>query len=203
MISLPGAFLKPEYDFCNIREPEYILDLGANIGIFSIYMKNRFKNSKIIAVEPEASNCQLLQNNLQPLGKDVSVVQAGIWSKKTLLKILNPDAEKDGFICKEIEDEDIDNNHVEGVISAIDIDTLLSDFNISQGILIKMDIEGAEKEVFDKIDNSGWLEKTDTLIIEIHNRIYPKLSESILPLIEKRNFEWTKIGDNYICSRQF
>ena len=42
---------------------ENIIDLGANIGIETIKFKFFFPNSKIIAVEPEKSNFEILKNN--------------------------------------------------------------------------------------------------------------------------------------------
>lgn len=34
-------------------EPEVIVDCGGNIGLATVYFKNRFPNAKIIAIEPE------------------------------------------------------------------------------------------------------------------------------------------------------
>ena len=46
-------------------EPKFIIDGGANIGTASIFFANRYPNAKIVAVEPEARNIEMMEYNLQ------------------------------------------------------------------------------------------------------------------------------------------
>src|SRR5688572_33226136 len=47
------VFLNGDYDVDFKFQPKTIVDAGANIGLFSIIMKNRFPEAKIICIEPD------------------------------------------------------------------------------------------------------------------------------------------------------
>ena len=50
------VFLDGDYDIDFKFHPRTIIDAGANIGLFSIMMKNRFPGSKVICIEPDKEN---------------------------------------------------------------------------------------------------------------------------------------------------
>ena len=75
-------FIDLEYDLDIGFEPKTIIDGGANIGLSSIYFKNRYKDAKIIAIEPDADNVEILKANVSKYD-NIFVKQAGLWSKKT------------------------------------------------------------------------------------------------------------------------
>ncbi|KAF4956264.1 hypothetical protein FSARC_11620 [Fusarium sarcochroum] len=52
------------YDIADFPESPFFIDAGANIGMFSMYMKKRFPNAKILAFEPAPSNYTILRRNL-------------------------------------------------------------------------------------------------------------------------------------------
>src|SRR6476620_11843470 len=47
-------------------EVNNIIDLGANIGLASLYFLNKCPHARVVAVEPDPSNFELLSRNLQP-----------------------------------------------------------------------------------------------------------------------------------------
>ena len=83
------VFVNNEYDIKVPFDPKIIIDGGANIGLFSILISNRFPQSKIIAIEPDSENFKLLEHNLSGY-PTVSCENAGIWSKNTSLKVSPP-----------------------------------------------------------------------------------------------------------------
>jgi len=44
-----------------------VLDIGANIGVSTLYLASVFRNAEVHAFEPEASNCELLRANAQAI----------------------------------------------------------------------------------------------------------------------------------------
>lgn len=70
--------------------PKIIIDCGANIGLTTIYFKNKFPDAKIISVEPEKSNYEILQRNTKN-DKDIFCLRRGIWNKTANLIIKNSD----------------------------------------------------------------------------------------------------------------
>src|SRR6516164_3678329 len=45
-------FLHQDYQFAVTRPPQTIVDVGANIGLASLYFANRFPQARILALEP-------------------------------------------------------------------------------------------------------------------------------------------------------
>lgn len=138
-----------------------IIDLGANVGYASIYFAHFCPNAHIIAVEPEHSNYQTLVENTQNL-TNISCVHAAIWPQETELTLQNPSAPNWSFHYKETE------NMLNGpVIKTQTIPGLMKKFELSRVNLLKIDIEGAEKNLF--ASDTGWLGYVDCLQIEIHS----------------------------------
>jgi FkbM family methyltransferase len=54
-----------------------IIDCGANIGLVSVMMKCLFPDVKIIAIEPDETNFELLKKNLQHY-EGIELINAGI-----------------------------------------------------------------------------------------------------------------------------
>lgn len=53
------------YRIDDFSEPKRIIDLGANIGMFSIIMAKKFPNATIYALEPEQKNFEILKKNVE------------------------------------------------------------------------------------------------------------------------------------------
>ena len=52
------------YEVEKIKDPKVILDIGANIGAFTVAVARKFPHAKVIAVEPEPSNFKQLEKNI-------------------------------------------------------------------------------------------------------------------------------------------
>jgi hypothetical protein len=92
-------FIKQEYDFDVKRTPKVIVDAGANIGLASIYFSNKFPDSKIIAIEPEESNLEILRKNIAPYDNIIPVCGA-LWHENTRINLVDPGLGKWGFMTQ-------------------------------------------------------------------------------------------------------
>ena len=61
-----------------------------------------------------------------------------------------------------------------------------------------MDIEGAE---IGALRDSGWLERVDTLMVELHDRFRPGCSEALDAAARGRGFVETRSGEYVVLSR--
>ncbi|KAM3547045.1 hypothetical protein ARSEF1564_000086 [Beauveria bassiana] len=52
------------YDVAQLSDPRFIVDVGANIGLFSVYVKKKFPACKIVAFEPAPDTFAVLTKNL-------------------------------------------------------------------------------------------------------------------------------------------
>ena len=89
-----------EYDLNLAKEPQVIIDLGANIGLTSVFFKTKYPNAKVIAVEPEQFNFELLKKNTASFNNMI-LYHSGIWNKSTYLEVIDTGQGHYGFIVKE------------------------------------------------------------------------------------------------------
>jgi FkbM family methyltransferase len=66
-----------------------IIDAGANIGLTSVVYANRYPEARVIAIEPEVSNFQLLKENAASY-PNIELVHGALWKENTKLRILDP-----------------------------------------------------------------------------------------------------------------
>ena len=140
-----------------------IVDAGANVGYSSAYLLTRFPDAHVIAVEPDPANFAQLTRNLKPYGKRVSAVQAALWGEDTILNFSDSFAGAGDEWARQVEPSSEGN----GDVRAVSMRSLMEQFGLDRIDLLKIDIEGAEENLFDAED-IGWLDRVGALVIEIH-----------------------------------
>src|SRR6266498_4566514 len=86
-------------------KPNVIVGGGANIGLFTILMKNKYPDAKIICIEPDPENFELLQKNVL-VYQNVYCENCGLWNKNTLLNVLDKyDRGKSALVVNENTEE--------------------------------------------------------------------------------------------------
>lgn len=118
------------------------IDIGANIGKFSIIMGKRLgKNSKVFAIEPHPENFKILKKNIQ-LNKlsNVKAINAACSSSKRYLDLYLDEEGTGGHSIKKDA-----KSAGEKTIKVKSI--LLDSCKIKNVKLIKVDVEGAEADV--------------------------------------------------------
>jgi FkbM family methyltransferase len=179
------------YDINYGSSPEIIFDCGANIGLTTVFYANRFPEAKIIAVEPEAANFELLEKNTASY-PNVHLYQAGLWNKVTGLKIEDRRYGEWGFMVSEVPEG------TPGAVKAITIPELMRQQQCETIDILKIDIEGSEKELFAS-GYETWLPKVKTLVIELHDRMREGASLSFFRALTKYNFSLEIKGENLVC----
>ena len=146
-----------------IQEP-YILDVGGNVGYSAVYFKYHFPSARIICVEPDQSNQKQISKNIKVNGfKDITLVAGALWRKRTKMEIKNDYREGTSASFYVIESD-------KGDIDGYGINDILSIQNWNHIDLLKVDIEGAEKYLFeDEHSAATILSITRVIAIEIHD----------------------------------
>lgn len=176
------VFHEKQYDLYGVDFPDAlkIIDGGANIGCASVYFSIRFPQAEILAIEPEKNNFSLLKRNTESY-KNIHCLQAGIWNQIGKLSIANPEGSASEFM--------VDNNlQNDNMITSMTIQSLLDLQNWDEVDIIKLDIEGAEKEVFSANDLS-WLKKVKVLIIELHDRYKKDCTKTVFESLNKFEYD--------------
>jgi FkbM family methyltransferase len=168
---LHQVFVRRDHELPLAFEPKSIVDAGANAGYASVFFANRFPRAKIVALEVAPGNFELLKLNTAKYG-NVIPIQAGLWGRTANLLIENPNDDECAFRVREV-------MHSANTIPAITVPSLLEMFAEHHIDLLKMDIEGAELEVF-AAQAGEWLEHIGVLMVELHDRIRPGCTERVL-----------------------
>lgn len=187
-----AILLRGEYDFELPFSPGVVLDAGANIGMASIYFVHRYPGARVIAIEAEASNFAVLAGNVRPYPAIIPV-HAALWNRDGQISVSEPNlvtgaTGKWAFVTRE----------GPGVrVRAVTMHTLMRELDIAVIDLAKIDIEGAEQEVF---EDSRWLKGTGCLMIELHDRFRPGCTEAVESAM--RSFVRTQRGETTFYVRQ-
>jgi FkbM family methyltransferase len=176
------VFYEKQYDLYGVDFPDAktIIDGGANIGCAAVYFSLRFPEAKIVAIEPEKNNFELLKENITSY-KNIQSIQAGIWHKNEKLSLTNPEGGAAEFMFDS-------NLKVDNSIDGMTIPEIMKSQNWDEVDILKLDIEGAEKEVFAS-DDLSWLKKVKLLIIELHDRYKEGCTKTVFEALNKLDYD--------------
>ena len=161
----------------SMRGVRFIIDAGAHIGLATVQFATWFPDARIVALEPSERNAAVLRRNAA-LYPNVSVIHGALWNRNTTLEIENPDSNSTGFRVREAE---------RGAIVGITIPEVMRSFGFTKIDLLKMDIEGTEKEIFEA-STDEWLPKTRTICIELHDWLRSGCAYAFYSKIFSRRF---------------
>jgi FkbM family methyltransferase len=177
--------LQSEYEFDSNRQPAVIVDAGANIGMTSVYFANRYPTARIFSIEPEAGNFAMLEKNAAPY-LNIVPIQSALWKATGMVSLSDPGSGSWGFQTGEL------SNSEAGAppVRAITIDALMCQFDLDFIDVLKVDIEGSEKEVFESC--TSWIDRVGILIVELHDRWKSGCSRSVYSAAKDFPIEWTR-----------
>ncbi len=177
----------PKLDF-NEKEVIFLIDAGANIGATTFFYKIKYPNAKVIVIESDKSNFEMLKLNLSPFN-DILFENAGLHNVSGLnLCIENPAAGNMGFRLKESEEI--------GLIST-SISSLLAKYHWYKIDLVKIDIEGSEEQVFSS--HFDWLSCTRYLVMELHDHYASNAGTNLIRALGNYEIALKWRGENLIC----
>jgi FkbM family methyltransferase len=156
LMSLRRTGLDPSSELC-------IVDGGANVGYSSIWFHHMFPRARIIALEPQSGNFDLLSRNCAPF-RAIEPLEKGLWSRSSPLVVLP--AEKGEEWGTQVVEYNGENWDVDG-ISVLD---LKAQCRLPTIDLFKIDIEGSELQLFGDPDVHQWLDGVKILCIELHGK---------------------------------
>lgn len=182
-------FIRNEYKFDVNRNPEFIVDAGANIGLASVYFANQFPNARILAIEPEKENFEVLVKNVKPY-PNVQPVLGALWSERVEVEVVDRGFGNWGFMIEAPSNSQVASNSNHQMVEGMTVDMILDRYNIQKISILKLDIEGAELEVFR--NSSSWIDRVDSLIIELHEHMKPGCNRSFYAATSGFDIEWSQ-----------
>jgi FkbM family methyltransferase len=133
--------------------PELVLDLGANIGLFTLLAARHWPRAQFICVEPHPTTFSFLTANLDLNGVRAIKLQCAIDSQPRIMYLCN-----DGAVYQALSAEPT-------AVAALTVplDAVLP---AAQRLVIKMDIEGAEQNALGSLTTA--LPEETFIFIELH-----------------------------------
>lgn len=190
------VFTSRQYEVALSKHPKTILDCGGNVGFASVYLANVYSGARILSIEPELSNYSLLTRNVAPY-PNVVPFHAAVWKTNSLLDIRDLWGEASGFQTQESGMQG--SGRLVGRTVGLTIDSIMSLAGMDEVDFLKIDIEGAEDEVF--ADPSAWIQRVGVMAIEIHDDKKPNCRATIYRSAARQfDFEWQN-GENVFFAR--
>ena len=167
-----------------------ILDLGANVGIASVFFNKKYPKSKIVGIEPNESNVRKARDNLDNFPR-TDILHAAV-------------SDVDGEI--ELYDPGLGNNayrtfgeplEAAGRVQAMSISSLLRQYKSLRPFLVKIDVEGFESVIFQ--GDASWIDEFEVIALEIHDWMLPNLaiSSNVLKALGGRNRDFVSRGQTW------
>lgn len=162
-----GLLFANEYPDMGISKNDILLDVGANIGIYTLL--NYRKAKLVVSIEPEQYNFEVLKRNVETNNiSNVVLVNKAVGSKKGLvgMNTTGGSARVEG----------------KGSIEMTTLDNIIDELNVKPTVM-KMDIEGYEAEALRGFSNG--LNYVKKIVMEVHS---PSLLEEVKMILAKYGF---------------
>lgn len=137
-----------------------IVDLGANTGLASRWFLSRNPQARAICVEPDPSNALELRRNLA--GTSFDLHQGCIAARSGPVGLVRTPYGALGYRMIALDDAPAGSLEC----AALTMDEILGAGSVDRIDLLKCDIEGTERELFE--DCRSWIHRVDTAVVECH-----------------------------------
>ena len=186
------VFIHNEYDFSLAQQPSVIVDAGANIGMSAVYFALRYPTATIVAIEPEPTNFAVLAKNAKLFPKIIPI-HAALWNHEGVVRIQDGGG---GHWGMRVVDANISSA---ADIRSITLQALLDELKIDKIDLMKVDVEGAECEIFS--DPSAWIGRVGIICAELHDRFRPGCSNIFEAATGEFTVRWRR-GELHCVARE-
>jgi FkbM family methyltransferase len=195
-IVLRGVWAHNDYFHKAMHGCRTILDIGANTGVAAVWFTRLIPEVKIACVEPDPRNLPLMRRNLEQNGISARVFECAVTARAGRVRLGREaysgqsSLESTGLYA-----------HSDFIqVEARRIPEILDELGWDVVDLLKMDIEGAEREV---LANSGdWLHRLRHIVLEVHSNTSP---EELSGFLHPHGWTLEPLGvheePTYFCSR--
>ncbi len=156
--------------------PNFIIDIGANVGAFAVWAKLNFPESRVLAIEPDGHNYTALRDNIRCLSALVESCRGAlgrdqVWQAHTTETGGNQSFVSSGLGYPNLSQATSDSY----TISAVQVVTLktlfeyfFSGLDDGRKVILKIDCEGGENCIFDDPESMEALRRADYIAMELH-----------------------------------
>jgi FkbM family methyltransferase len=212
---VPNQITKFRYDTFFSKEPETLKwidnfkkknlifwDIGANIGLYSIYNSLKNASSKTFSFEPSSSNLRILTRNISinNLQKKISIIPLPLTNKENAFQIMNEKAFVEGSALHAF-GKNLDfqgkkfSPNMKYTLLGTTVNFLIENRILKVPDYIKIDVDGIEHLILRASNKILKNKKVKSLNIEI-NENYKNQYNTIINLMRKYNFKFFRKYNN-------
>lgn len=148
-----------------LKDNSVVIDVGANVGYFSLFVLRNFESLKVVAIEPHPRNFKLMKENLRDFTLDMHQVALNGDSGTIMLF----DFGEESSACHSI--YNLGRKDAKPIeVKSITLEELLRRSNISNIDFLKLDCQGAEYNIFFTM-NRSIQQQINYIAMEVHNSI--------------------------------
>ena len=192
-----------------------VLDVGANIGMFGLYIHENYRNAHVYAFEPIPPICDKLRDNVSLYRLNTAVIQSGVSNRRGKAEFtFYPEmTTASGRYANALEDEKVSRvmianqrltEHADELLagrfqeqrfecSLTTISDVIAEHGIDTIDLLKIDVEKSEAEALEGIEEIDW-RKIRQIVMEVHD-LAGRLA-SVVKLLESHGFHVTVEQDS-------
>ena len=177
-------FVRQDYLFSAETARPFILDCGSNIGMSVLYFKLLYPQSEITAFEPDREAFACLEWNVRENGfAGVTVHRLALSNREGELDFYYDPADPGSLRMSAVRER------MPGQKQVVPC-TRLSKFIDRDVDLLKLDVEGVEKEILEDLQQAGKLGLVRQMVLEYHHHIHRDrdVFSGILGILEGAGF---------------
>jgi natural product biosynthesis luciferase-like monooxygenase protein/amino acid adenylation domain-containing protein/FkbM family methyltransferase len=195
-----------------IREGDCIFDVGANIGLFTLFVNQKFPNLQVYAFEPIPPTFKVCQANVKLYGLDVKLFPLGVshqqetaeftfypemsglsgryseatQDKRATKAIIKNDLQQAVNLSEQEVDEFLETQFATQTYTCqlTTLSEAIAHHNVQKIDLLKIDVEKAEFDVLRGIKAQDW-QKIQQIVIEVDTK---ENLDKIVTLLEQKGF---------------
>jgi amino acid adenylation domain-containing protein/FkbM family methyltransferase len=201
-----------------ILDGDCVFDIGANIGLFTLFVHQQCRNPRVFSFEPIPPTFELLETNIKLHGLNAKPYQCGISSETRMAEFtFYPEASAtSGMYADAVEEEKITRAFIgnqgelgsyadellEGRFAGVTykcqlrtVSELIRENGIEQIDLLKVDVEKSELDVLEGIDAEDW-SKIRQIVMEVHDS--GGRLEAVTAMLKQHGFEFVVEQDEFL-----
>lgn len=157
------------------RRPQVIVDLGANIGLTSLFFCEKYSPQRVVMVEPDPANAAVLSANCAQCKAQVEVIVAAIGHQDGIAYFEDSEESNLGRVSE-----------TGRPVRCISMPSLMRACGLARIDLLKIDIEGGEGQLL-SLEND-WLECVGSIMIEFHPQVVDE--PTLIALLQRKGFRY-------------
>ena len=178
-----------------LESDDVVYDIGANVGTYTCFLSDRLQPNQVVAFEPHPSNLVSLRSNLDLNNTDAVVIERALSDTNGTAELMVASQDMGEGKHSLAMDSDGENIKVELATG----DKLIENGEIPAPTVLKIDVEGAEYQVLQGLEQTLKSDLCRLIYVEIHPKHlndYDTSPKDVEKLLKNKNYNVNSQNQN-------